>query len=90
MKALSIKVLGKVQGVWFRASTKNKADDLELKGTVQNSSDGSVSIEVEGPVKAMDEFIEWCKLGPESATVKEVVIDDTSIKNYKDFKIIRQ
>ena len=90
MKALIITVSGKVQGVWFRASTKNKADELELKGAVRNLSDGSVSIEVEGPTISLDEFVKWCKVGPEAATVIDVAIEDTTIKNYKEFKIIRQ
>ena len=48
MKHLSIRVSGKVQGVFFRASTKDRADELHIKGTVGNNADGSVSIEAEG------------------------------------------
>ena len=48
MKHLSIHVSGKVQGVFFRASAKGKAEELNIKGNVRNNADGSVSIEVEG------------------------------------------
>ncbi len=73
MKHLSINVTGKVQGVYFRASTKQKADELGLKGTVTNLPNGSVQIEVVGETQPINQLIEWCHQGPERAKVKEVL-----------------
>lgn len=89
MKAVTIEVSGKVQGVWFRASTKTKAEELNLMGVVKNLSNGGVFIEVEGAEENIDRFIKWCKVGPELAVVKEVKIKNTLVKNCFDFKIIR-
>jgi len=73
MKHLSINITRKVQGVYFRASTKQKADELGLKGTVMNLPNGPVQIEVVGEEESIDLFIQWCHKGPERAEVKEVV-----------------
>ena len=48
MKAIQISVFGRVQRVFFRASTKSVADQLGIKGFVKNLSDGSVQIHAEG------------------------------------------
>jgi acylphosphatase len=56
MKHWNIKVTGKVQGVFFRASTKAVADQLGVKGFVKNLSDGSVYIEAEGDEFALEYF----------------------------------
>ena len=55
MKHLSIHVSGKVQGVFFRASTKEKAEEFNIKGNVRNNADGSVSIEAEGEEENLQE-----------------------------------
>jgi len=89
VKAVTIQVLGKVQGVWFRASTKAKAQELNISGSVRNMKDGSVFIEAEGKEKNVDQFLEWCKVGPEMATVTEIQIRDSLVKHFVDFKILR-
>ncbi|MBX2816964.1 MAG: acylphosphatase [Saprospiraceae bacterium] len=68
-----IQVKGKVQGVWFRASTKIKAEELALTGTVQNEEDGSVLIRAYGPSRDLDTLEEWCHEGPPHAVVLEVI-----------------
>lgn len=89
MKCLKIQVFGKVQGVWFRASAKKEADKLGLQGTVKNLNDGSVLIFVQGEDTVISNFINWCKVGPEFASVKEIKIEDEEVQNLDDFKIIR-
>ena len=49
MKRLTIQVIGEVQGVFYRATSKAVADQLGVKGYVMNQPDGSVYIEAEGP-----------------------------------------
>lgn len=89
MKAVTIEVSGKVQGVWFRATTKAKAEELNLQGNVKNLTNGCVFIQAEGDEENVDRFVEWCKVGPEMATVKEVKIENSQVKNFMDFKIVR-
>jgi len=89
MKHVSIHVAGKVQGVFFRASTKEKADELGIKGTVRNNIDGSVSIEAEGEEEDLDLFIEWCKHGPKFAHVGHCEVSKKQIQHFKVFSIER-
>lgn len=78
---------GKVQGVFFRASTQNQAKSLQLKGWVKNKSDGSVLIHAEGKAEAIDVLIAWCKVGPEAAIVEQVKVRVTEVKGFEAFKI---
>ncbi|MBL4736088.1 MAG: acylphosphatase, partial [Flavobacteriales bacterium] len=55
-----IRIEGKVQGVWFRASTRDEAGRLGLRGFVRNEPDGSVYAEVEGEENEINEFVKWC------------------------------
>ncbi|MBU1000228.1 acylphosphatase [Patescibacteria group bacterium] len=61
---LNIKIYGLVQGVFFRATAKEKADSLSITGFAKNMPDGSVFIEVEGEKKNLDKFVKWCHIGP--------------------------
>lgn len=88
-KAYRIVVLGKVQGVFYRASAKKAADRLGLFGTVRNQEDGTVLIEVEGEEEQLMEFIDWCKGGPEMAVVREIKLSELAISKTTTFDIIR-
>jgi len=90
MKHINIKVTGKVQGVFFRASTKAVADQMGVKGLVKNQKDGSVYIEAEGSATILDLFLDWCKEGPEKALVENVEVADGEIKNYRNFEVIKK
>ena len=87
MKHLSIRVSGKVQGVFFRASTKGKAEELNIKGNVRNNADGSVSIEAEGEEENLLQFVEWCKRGPKFAQVERCEVKEGGNRNSKGFFI---
>lgn len=81
-----ILVKGRVQGVFFRASTKEKADDLDLSGFVQNEPNGDVYMEVQG--KAADDLIDWIKAGgPKMAKVDDVIISEGKGQMFLGFKI---
>lgn len=90
MKHLNITVYGKVQGVFFRASTKAVADQLGVKGLVKNQKDGSVYIEAEGDDFSMDSFLEWCHEGPQKAVVEKVETTEGEVKNYRNFEVIKK
>ena len=87
MKAIQITVKGKVQGVGFRYYTKQKANECQIKGFVQNKVNGSVCIEAEGETIDIDTFAEWCRLGPEWSRVIECKISDIPLANFKKFEI---
>ena len=69
-----IKITGKVQGVFFRQSTKEEAMRLGVCGWVKNCSDGSVEVLIQGEVSVMDQMMDWLSIGPETAQVREVKI----------------
>lgn len=90
MKHINIKVIGKVQGVFFRASTKAVADQMGVKGKVKNEKDGSVLIEAEADKITLDMFVEWCYKGPEKAKVEKVEVADGEMQNYTNFVVIKK
>ncbi len=67
-------ISGRVQGVWFRSSTKQKADQLGIKGWVRNTSDGRVEAVFEGHEELVREIVEWCYHGPPMAKVLNVEV----------------
>lgn len=89
IKHLKINVRGKVQGVYYRASTAEKARELGLKGFVRNQGDGSVYIEVEGDERILDQLVSWCNQGPPAARVDECVVEQGDVQNFKEFSIQR-
>ena len=71
-KRTILKISGKVQGVFFRDSSRIEAKELNLSGWVKNTTDGTVEILAEGEDKDLKKFIEWCKYGPDHAEVEKV------------------
>jgi acylphosphatase len=65
-------VEGRVQGVWFRDSTRRKANELGVYGLVKNRDDGAVEIVAEGSVDAVEQLIAWSRKGPPRAVVSHV------------------
>ena len=88
MKSVYLKIVGRVQGVYFRQSTREKAKELGIAGTVRNMEDGSVEVYAEGEAEQMRLFITWCNVGPLAAAVTKVEIHDSPLKNFDGFKII--
>ena len=72
-------ISGRVQGVWFRASTRDKAEQLGLTGWVKNTYDGNVEAVFEGEEETIEEMIAWCHEGPSLSDVTNVKV------NYGDF-----
>lgn len=86
-KHLNIKIYGKVQGVFFRASAREKAFELGVNGFVRNEDDGSVYIEAEGHLRDIRKFLEWIKEGPRWASVERVETEEGEEVEYKTFSI---
>ncbi len=87
IKSIKINIYGRVQGVGFRYSTLQKANELRITGFVKNRSDGSVYIEADGEPETLDKFILWCRQGPSGAVVDEVKTADITYNNYSKFTI---
>lgn len=85
----AIRITGKVQGVFYRQSTKEKAIALGLTGEVQNLEDGSVYIRATGTKDQLDQLIAWCKQGPPRAKVESVVNEELPLQKFTSFNIIR-
>jgi acylphosphatase len=71
-------VSGRVQGVFFRDSTRQKAEELGLAGWVENVPDGQVEALFEGPSERVREMVRWCEEGPQHASVENVDTDFAS------------
>jgi acylphosphatase len=89
MPAVHLLIKGKVQGVFFRATAKDIADEMAISGWVRNTPDGDVEIIAAGSQQNIDRFVEWCKHGPEKAIVTNVSITQKEDQRFERFKILR-
>jgi acylphosphatase len=89
MQTVHLVIKGKVQGVFFRASTKDKANELGIKGWVKNMPDGNVEVLAAGNKDQLENFIEWCRRGPTQAIVSDVVVSNAEESFLNEFRIIK-
>ena len=76
MKKVKAIVMGRVQGVWFRANTMQEAKLLGVRGYARNMADGSVEIVAEGETAAVEALIAWVGEGPPLAVVRQVRVEE--------------
>ena len=87
-KAIQIIVSGKVQGVFFRKYTCQKARELDLKGFVANQADSSVKIIAQGDKMKLNDLVEWCYRGSPNSIIEKVeVIELATMHQYNNFEI---
>jgi acylphosphatase len=85
-----LNIRGRVQGVFFRESTRRQALALSVRGWVKNLPDGSVEAVAQGSPEAVESFIAWCHHGPASAQVEEVVVQQVpSETSLVGFEVVR-
>jgi acylphosphatase len=89
MVARHVRVTGAVQGVFFRAWTKEQADKLGVRGWVRNCPDGSVEAHVEGDEADVQQLIQRFGDGPPSAEVSNVDVQDVEPENFHHFAVAR-
>lgn len=89
MPTINIIIKGKVQGVFYRATARDVADALVLKGWIKNTDDGDVEAVVSGGREQLNNFITWCWKGPESAKVAEVIVSDIEDMSFNQFEILK-
>ena len=84
-----VRISGTVQGVYFRVSTQEKAQQLGVTGWVKNNDDGRVEAVFEGEREAVDALLDWCAEGPANAVVASVEVTFVDPEGYTEFRIIR-
>ncbi|MEQ8364757.1 MAG: acylphosphatase [Cyclobacteriaceae bacterium] len=89
IKSYQVRIAGRVQGVFYRASMCDKAKELGVGGFVKNMKDGSVYAEIQGEEEILKKMIEWSNHGPIGAKVEEIKVNEQSKKDYKNFEIRR-
>ena len=85
-----ITVIGKVQGVYFRASAQEEAIALGLVGEVRNLADGNVELIACGPASQVQQLIDWCHEGPPQAKVVQVLVEDMDVRGFDGFRITKR
>lgn len=89
-KTFYLQIIGKVQGVWFRASAKDLALSLSLTGKVWNEENGNVGIIIQGTSQNIKKFIEWSEHGPPLAKVEKVLQEEVIDEfHFDSFEITR-
>ncbi|MDA3823053.1 MAG: acylphosphatase [Bacteroidales bacterium] len=83
-----ITVTGRVQHVGFRYSAENMARRYGISGIVRNVSDGTVYLEIEGSKVSTNLMLEWCRQGPGTARVKDVIVHEGELKGYGEFRVV--
>jgi acylphosphatase len=89
MITIRLVITGKVQGVFYRKSAKEKAGELKITGTVRNLANGDVEIIATGNREQLDNLISWCKTGPPKAVVAKIEIEEQPFQLFNDFSITR-
>ena len=87
MRSVDVRVTGRVQGVFFRVSTRNRAVELGVAGTVRNELDGSVSISAEAEPPVLERFLEWVGNGPPNARVDALDVRDRDPRGFSGFEV---
>ena len=89
MLTITITVSGKVQGVYFRQSTKEIAISIGITGEVRNLANGNVYIVATGTKEQLDKLITWCRQGPSKARVTGIEIQESALLEFNSFSIQR-
>jgi acylphosphatase len=87
MIAVHVRVSGRVQGVFYRAFTKDRAKGLGIKGWVRNLPGGGVEAVLEGERQKVGELLKFMKSGPSGSMVLGMELSELECRGYQDFEI---
>ncbi|MEP6909157.1 MAG: acylphosphatase [Actinomycetota bacterium] len=87
MKRAEVVIRGSVQGVFFRAETRDRARSLGVAGSVRNAPDGTVRAAFEGGEEQVESMVEWCRRGPAGAEVDDVDVTWVEPQGEQGFSI---
>ena len=85
--ARHVVVHGRVQGVFFRESTRRRADAAGVAGWVANRSDGTVEVWLEGAQEDVDVLVDYVRRGPSGARVERVDVEDVAAEHLAGFEV---
>ena len=84
---LHVIVSGRVQGVGYRVSTVYQAQKLGVSGWVHNLPDSRVEAVFEGEATAVDQMVQWCRVGPTAAVVEKIVVEQIEPQEIQGFDV---
>jgi acylphosphatase len=88
MKKVHMIVSGRVQGVWYRGSARDRARTLGVKGFARNLHDGTVELMVEGEDELVDQMVAWAWEGPKLAIVNDIKLEELPYEEeFHDFGV---
>ena len=85
--ARRVRVIGNVQGVFFRAWTREEAQRVGVSGWIRNASDGSVKAHIEGTEAGVEQLIDRIREGPPGASVDDVQVQETAFESLDRFEV---
>jgi acylphosphatase len=86
-RRVRVLVRGRVQGVFFRAEARARAESLDLAGSVRNLPDGAVEAVFEGDPERVESMVDWCRRGPEGASVEGVEVSSEEPTGERGFDL---
>jgi DNA ligase D-like protein (predicted 3'-phosphoesterase) len=86
-KAVRAVLRGKVQGVFFRDATRDRAGELGVLGWVRNADDGTVQVHAEGSEQAVEGLLEFLREGPPAARVEAVEVEEAKVEGHEQFAV---
>lgn len=89
MRRVRVRIDGRVQGVFFRASCRRFAGDLGVAGWIRNAADGAVEAAFEGDDAAVQQLLDWCGHGPSGAQVRSVEVTEEPPSGARGFRVVR-
>lgn len=87
MMSVHVRVSGRVQGVYYRAYTRDRAKSLGINGWVRNIPGGGVEAVLEGERRQVGELLKAMKSGPSGSVVLGMELSEIEVKGYNDFEI---
>ena len=90
MPTVHLLIKGKVQGVFYRKTAKEVADNIGVKGWVRNTDAGDVEIIASSTQEALQDFIDWCHVGPARANVTTVEVTTLPDQPFQIFEVKRR
>ncbi|HYG91612.1 MAG TPA: acylphosphatase [Azospirillum sp.] len=85
-KAVRVRIFGRVQGVWYRGWTVDRATELGLSGWVRNRADGTVEALFAGPVSQVEAMLAVCREGPPAAVVRDIAVESADDPGDRGFE----
>ncbi len=86
--SIKVSVSGRVQGVFYRDSTRRKANEFSVTGWVKNLEDGRVEALLSGEKKNVETLLDWMKIGPPAAKVTQVTVENIEPINFPSFDVL--